>query len=98
MARILVTGGTGTLGRLVVPLLHVADGKVRVLSRKPRETADGVEFVTGDLTTGDGVEAAVAGVEIIVNCSPAGPPGRSDPARTWPRIGPRAGAPGRSSC
>jgi uncharacterized protein YbjT (DUF2867 family) len=48
MTRILVTGGTGTLGRLVVPLLRDADGKVRVLSRSPREAADGIEYVTGD--------------------------------------------------
>ena len=32
----LVTGGTGTLGRLVVPQLVQAGGKVRVLSRHPR--------------------------------------------------------------
>ncbi len=69
MARILVTGGTGTLGRLVVPLLRDADGQVRVLSRRAREAADGIEFVTGDLTTGDGVQDAVKGIEIIVNCA-----------------------------
>jgi len=42
---ILVTGGTGTLGRLVVPQLRDG-GKVRVLSRRRREAADGVEYVT----------------------------------------------------
>ncbi len=46
---ILVTGGTGTLGRLVVPRLRDAGGKVRVLSRRSREAAEGIEFVTGDL-------------------------------------------------
>ena len=35
--RTLVTGGTGTLGRLVVPLLRDAGCKVRVLSRRSRE-------------------------------------------------------------
>ncbi|MEV0201312.1 NAD-dependent epimerase/dehydratase family protein [Nonomuraea sp. NPDC050691] len=30
---ILVTGGTGTLGRLVVPLLRAAGREVRMLSR-----------------------------------------------------------------
>ena len=59
--RILVTGGTGTLGRLVVPRLRSAGCKVRVLSRRSHEAADGVEFVTGDLATGEGVEAAVTG-------------------------------------
>ena len=36
---ILVTGGTGTLGRLVVPQLRDAGCDVRVLSRRSREGA-----------------------------------------------------------
>ncbi len=66
---ILVTGGTGTLGRLVVPRLRDAGSKVRVLSRSSREAGEGVELVTGDLTTGEGIEAAVEGAEIIVHCA-----------------------------
>jgi uncharacterized protein YbjT (DUF2867 family) len=66
---ILVTGGTGTLGRLVVSRLRDAGRKVRVLSRRSREAGDGIEFVTGDLATGEGIEAAVEGVEIIVHCA-----------------------------
>ena len=66
---ILVTGGTGTLGRLVVQRLRDAGCKVRVLSRRSAETRDGIQFVTGDLTTGDGIEAAVEGAEIIVHCA-----------------------------
>jgi uncharacterized protein YbjT (DUF2867 family) len=66
---ILVTGGTGTLGRLVVPRLRDAGCDVRVLSRRGREAGDGVEFVTGDLATGEGIEAAVEGAEIIVQCA-----------------------------
>ncbi len=57
-APILVTGGTGTLGRLVVPRLVDAGCNVRVLSRRSREAREGIEFVTGDLATGDGIEAA----------------------------------------
>lgn len=66
---ILVTGGTGTLGRLVVPRLRDAGGRVRVLSRRSHEAEDGIEFVTGDLATGEGIEAAVEGAEIIVHCA-----------------------------
>jgi uncharacterized protein YbjT (DUF2867 family) len=66
---VLVTGGTGTLGRLVVPRLRDAGCPVRVLSRNGHEGADGVEFVTGDLATGDGIDAAVAGAEVIVHCA-----------------------------
>jgi uncharacterized protein YbjT (DUF2867 family) len=66
---ILVTGGTGTLGRLVVPRLREAGRNVRVLSRSAREPGEGLEFATGDLATGEGVDAAVEGTEIIVHCA-----------------------------
>ncbi|MFJ8434131.1 SDR family oxidoreductase [Kitasatospora sp. NPDC094019] len=74
-APVLVTGGTGTLGRHVVPLLRAAGRDVRVLTRNPRPAADGVEYVVGDLLTGaDGkggggkdVDAALAGVEVVLH-------------------------------
>jgi uncharacterized protein YbjT (DUF2867 family) len=66
-APILVTGGTGTLGRLVVPRLRAAGRDVRVLSRQRRDGGEGIEFVVGDLTTGEGVDAAVDGVETVVH-------------------------------
>ena len=40
---ILVTGGTGTLGRLVVPRLRDAGCDVRVLSRRSREGGQGTK-------------------------------------------------------
>jgi uncharacterized protein YbjT (DUF2867 family) len=64
---ILVTGGTGTLGRHVTPLLAQAAGAVRVLSRGSHEPADGIEFVSGDLADGHGVDAALQGVETVVH-------------------------------
>jgi len=90
-APILVTGGTGTLGRLVVPRLLEAAGKLRVLSRRSREDTDGVEFVTGDLSTGEGIEAAVTGTEIIVHCAGTAK-GDQDKTRHLPRAATRAGA------
>ncbi len=66
---ILVTGGTGTLGRLVVPLLRGAGRDVRVLSRHSRTNEQGIEFVSGDLASGAGVAAAVEGAEIIIHCA-----------------------------
>src|SRR4029077_7479628 len=66
---ILVTGGTGTLGRHVVPRLLAAGCRVRVLSRHAHEAADGGEYVTGDLLGNEGIQAAVAGAEIIVHCA-----------------------------
>ena len=67
--KVLVTGGTGTLGRLVVPRLQDAGCDVRVLSRPGREPGGDIEFVTGDLASGEGVQAAVQGAEIIVHCA-----------------------------
>ncbi|HZA44745.1 MAG TPA: NAD(P)H-binding protein, partial [Rubrobacter sp.] len=64
---VLVTGGTGTLGRHVVRRLRGVGRHVRVLSRSSHEPEDGVRFVTGDLATGEGIEAAVDGVETIVH-------------------------------
>jgi uncharacterized protein YbjT (DUF2867 family) len=46
---ILVTGGTGALGRLVVPLLRGAGRDVRMMSR----TADGPDVIRGDLESAD---------------------------------------------
>ena len=67
-APILVTGGTGTLGRQVVPRLRDAGHEVRVLSRGNRQDGtDGIELVAGDLASGDGVEAAVDGTEVILH-------------------------------
>jgi NAD(P)-dependent dehydrogenase (short-subunit alcohol dehydrogenase family) len=86
-APILVTGGTGTLGRLVVPRLLEAGGTLRVLSRRSRQDADGVEFVTGDLSTGEGIEAAVTGTEIIVHCAGT-TKGDEDKTRRLARAGP----------
>lgn len=69
MAPILVTGGTGTLGRRVVARLRDAGREVRVLSRSPHESTRGVEFVVGDLMTDSGMKAAVTGVSAIVHCA-----------------------------
>jgi uncharacterized protein YbjT (DUF2867 family) len=81
---ILVTGGTGTLGRLVVRRLAGAGCDVRVLSRRGHAAEDGIEFVTGDLDTGKGIEAAVDGAEIIVHLA-GSPKGDEDKARTLVR-------------
>ncbi|WP_433680112.1 SDR family oxidoreductase [Nocardia sp. CA-119907] len=67
MTTILLTGGTGTLGRHVTPLLVDAGFKIRLLSRTAHESTDGIEYVTGDLLQGTGVEAAVDGVEVILH-------------------------------
>jgi uncharacterized protein YbjT (DUF2867 family) len=70
MTLVLVTGGTGGLGREIVPRLVAAGRDVRVLSRGDRPVRpDGVEAVRGDLLRSEGLERAVAGVDAIVHCA-----------------------------
>lgn len=88
---ILVTGGTGTLGRLVVARLRDAGCDVRVLSRRHHEAADGIGFVTGDLATGEGIESAVDGAGTIVHCAGSSK-GDKDKARNLVGAASRAGA------
>jgi uncharacterized protein YbjT (DUF2867 family) len=89
---ILVTGGTGTLGRLVVARLRDTGCDVRVLSRRHHEAADGIEFVTSDLATGEGIQPAVDGARTIVHLA-GSPKGDEDKARNLVRAASRAGAP-----
>ncbi|WP_316527318.1 SDR family oxidoreductase [Kitasatospora brasiliensis] len=69
MGTVLVTGATGTLGREVVRLLVERGVAVRGLSRRARGGGDGVEWVVGDLVSGAGTAAAMAGVEVVVDCA-----------------------------
>ncbi|MFR9776591.1 SDR family oxidoreductase [Micromonospora sp. MS34] len=89
-APILVTGGTGTLGRLVTPLLRDTGHPVRVLSRHGGPAADGLEQVTGDLLTGAGVESAVRGVRTVLHLA-GGPRGDDRAARHLVRAARQAG-------
>src|SRR5260370_21821403 len=66
---ILVTGGTGTLGQPVAQRLRDAGASVTVLSRHPSQTAEGIRYTAGDLSTGAGIDAAARGAERIVHCA-----------------------------
>ncbi|WP_329193532.1 MULTISPECIES: SDR family oxidoreductase [unclassified Streptomyces] len=72
MSTILVTGGTGTVGALVVTRLRDAGHEVRVLSRHSQE-------YPVDLRDGSGLDAAMAGVEVVVHCA-SSPRGGDDVA------------------
>ncbi|WP_331748333.1 NAD(P)H-binding protein [Streptomyces sp. NBC_00648] len=88
---ILVTGGTGTLGNHVVPLLRKAGRTVRVLSRNPRQSSDsGVEYVGCDLMAGEGIDAAVDGVETVLHLA-GGPKGDDVATRNLVDAASRAG-------
>ena len=63
-ATILVTGGTGTLGKLVVPQLTAAGYAVRVLTRRGGVNTDGIAHVQGDLLKDD---VDLTGVDVVVH-------------------------------
>ena len=88
---LLITGGTGTLGRLVVPRLREAGRLVRVLSRSSHRSGDGIELMVGDLATGEGLDAAVDGVGTIVHLAGSAK-GDEDKARNLVQAASRAGA------
>ncbi|MEV6929702.1 NAD(P)H-binding protein [Dactylosporangium sp. NPDC051485] len=63
---ILVTGATGHLGRALMPALHARGLDARGLSR----TAPG--HVRGNLLTGEGLPAALSGVDLVIHAATDG--------------------------
>jgi uncharacterized protein YbjT (DUF2867 family) len=72
MSAILVMGGTGHLGRDLIPELQRAGHHVRALTRGPRHDAE-TEWVVGDLSTGAGLDEAMAGVALVLNAATNSP-------------------------
>ncbi len=66
---VLVTGGTGRLGRSVVGLLVDAGHDVRVLARRQRDPLPEVTFFLGDLRRSEGIDSAARGAGVIINCA-----------------------------
>ncbi|MFP3465080.1 SDR family oxidoreductase [Leifsonia sp. SIMBA_070] len=76
MSRVLVVGGTGLAGRAVTAEAIGRGHEVVVAARRvPDDDAEsyvtGAAYVTADLVTGDGLEEAVDGVDVIVDTSNA---------------------------
>lgn len=75
MTHVLVTGGTGTLGRELVSRLHDDGDTVRIMSRSaapPGLPAD-LEWAQADLASGEGLDAAVDGVDVVVHAATSPP-------------------------
>jgi uncharacterized protein YbjT (DUF2867 family) len=64
VSEVLVTGGTGVLGKQVVERLGSAGVETRVLSRSGQPGT-----LRGDLSTGEGLDLAVRGAETIIHCA-----------------------------
>lgn len=69
MTRVLVTGGTGVLGREIVSRLVEKDYTVRVLSRSPQPDTTHVEWAQAQILTGEGLSEALQGVDVIVHAA-----------------------------
>jgi uncharacterized protein YbjT (DUF2867 family) len=66
--RVLVTGGTGHLGRELIPRCREHGWTVRIMSRRPAPAVVyRLEWATADLATGAGLDAAVEGVDAIAH-------------------------------
>ena len=93
---VLVTGGTGRLGKLVVAQLQDSGCDVRVLARHDRPIPQGATFFRADLRTGQGIEPAVTSAAAIIHCATSTrgdaearngallpPPGHTVGSQTW---------------
>ncbi|HEV2415893.1 MAG TPA: NAD(P)H-binding protein [Candidatus Dormibacteraeota bacterium] len=64
--NVLVTGGTGVLGRHVVAKLRQQGHRARIFSRQPRGHVDAVQ---GDMKTGANLDKAVEGIDAVVHAA-----------------------------
>src|SRR5438477_10591701 len=69
--KVLVTGGTGSLGRPLARAVKRAGHVVRIMSRRPRRAsaAAETEWAQADIASGDGVRAAVDEVDAVVHAA-----------------------------
>lgn len=70
MAHILVTGGTGTLGRQLVRQLCNKGFEVGILTTRPKaDLPSGARLFTGDLTRFETIEPVVREAAVIIHCA-----------------------------
>jgi uncharacterized protein YbjT (DUF2867 family) len=71
MARILITGGTGVLGRQLTPRLQAAGHTVRIMSRGPRKAGfdPGIEWAQSGLAPGPALAKALAEVDAVIHAA-----------------------------
>jgi uncharacterized protein YbjT (DUF2867 family) len=69
---VLITGGTGDLGSKLVERFVSQGETVRVLSRRPRPKGASTEWAQGDTETGEGLDTAVSGADVVVHAATGG--------------------------
>lgn len=70
--KVLITGGTGSLGKNLVREALAAGSEVRLLSRRPRPLKDvlyGVEWAQGEITSAKGIRAALDGMDAVIHAA-----------------------------
>lgn len=69
--KVFLTGGTGFVGKNMLKRLLTEGHSVRALVRDPEQAAKAapgnVEFLAGDVVTGDGLDAAIAGCDAVIH-------------------------------
>ena len=74
--KVLVTGGSGFLGKAIVKLLLERGDKVRSFARTlyPQLASIGVDVLCGDIADKDAVESACRGVDLVFHVAAKPPP------------------------
>jgi uncharacterized protein YbjT (DUF2867 family) len=67
--RLLVTGGSGVVGRPTAAELIRRGHSVALLTRRGTGGPPGAESFAGDLTTGAGLDRALSGVDCVIDCA-----------------------------
>jgi nucleoside-diphosphate-sugar epimerase len=86
---VLITGGAGSVGRILVSRLRQDERAVRIfdlpsMNYAGLEGVDGIEVITGDITDVDTVRRAVDGVEAVIHLAAILPPASErDRAKTF---------------
>ncbi len=80
MTRVLVTGGTGNLGRHVAGQLIAAGQLVRIASRQssPAGTALDHEWATVDYRSRAGLDDGLADIDVVIHCASGSPKGEAE--------------------
>lgn len=65
--KVFLTGSTGFIGRILVEKLLKRGCTVRALTRQPKESRDGVEYVVGDITDIESLRRGMDGCRYVIH-------------------------------